>query len=262
MFMLPGAARRSSRSSSIMVEIGWVGHAAGADRARRGQRVRHLLDAPVHLQRACPTSCSTPPGSTAAGFFRQYWHVALPMIRPGPGVPRHLHVHQRLERLHLAAGRAGRPRPDHAAGGAVPAQPRGHGQTDYSMVMAGHADGRHARWSSCSRCSPATSSPTWPRERSGLRRTHRDGGRAPSPVQGPAVRDVRPLRPLLPRRARRVDAARRAHLGRGVPAVLRPLRPRPVRPAAPGRPRPRPPACGTSSSRPSTTTASACGTAS
>jgi cellobiose transport system permease protein len=57
-----------------------------------------------------------------AGFFRLYWQVAMPLFRPGAGVPRHLHVHRHLERLHLAAGRHGQPRQAHAPG--RPRQPQ------------------------------------------------------------------------------------------------------------------------------------------
>ena len=67
----------------IMVEARLGRHAEGADRPGRGQRVRHLLDAPVHPQRACPTNCSTPPGSTAPASSGSTGTSRCPLIRPG-----------------------------------------------------------------------------------------------------------------------------------------------------------------------------------
>ena len=61
-------ARRSWRSVPqfvIMAQLGWVGIAQGADHPGRGQRLRHLLDAPVRRRARSPTNCWTPPGSTA-----------------------------------------------------------------------------------------------------------------------------------------------------------------------------------------------------
>ena len=70
-----------------------------------------------------------------AGFFRQYWHVALPVSGPASAFLG-IFTFMGLERLRLAADRAHRPGPRDPPGGAVPAQRR-PGTTDYGMVMAG-----------------------------------------------------------------------------------------------------------------------------
>ena len=118
----------------IMVKIGWIGHADRADRAGRRQRVRHLLDAPVH-QAPSPTNCSTPPASTA--------RIPPPVLARGAargparsGLPRHLHLHGPWN--DYAWPLIALTNPDNVTLQVALSQLNGtHGTTDYGMVMTG-----------------------------------------------------------------------------------------------------------------------------
>ncbi len=70
-----------------------------------------------------------------ANFLRQYWHVALPVVRPGR-LPRHLHLHGTVERLRLASDRPHQPGQRDASGRPVPAQ-RHPWHHRLRMVMTG-----------------------------------------------------------------------------------------------------------------------------
>ncbi|CAA9570918.1 MAG: ABC transporter, permease protein 2 (cluster 1, maltose/g3p/polyamine/iron), partial [uncultured Thermomicrobiales bacterium] len=105
------------------VAAGMGRDAPGADRARRGGGVRYLLDAAVLDGRdpERPGRCGPGRRLQLLAALHQRRAAAAPA---GAGVPRDLHLHHDLERLLLAADRAGQPGGDDAASGAVAAQRR------------------------------------------------------------------------------------------------------------------------------------------
>ena len=168
--------------------------------------------------------CSTRRASTAPASSRIFWSVVLPLCRPVLVTLAHLHVHGHVERLPLAADRADRRRPAHAAGRAREPARRaraGHRADDggrgahraardralrraAALVHRGHRERGRAR---VRRLGPLDR--THPRRRGARRRRARDAA-------GHAAGDAEPgaRAPRARRRARRVSAlgARRAEL--------------------------------------------------
>ena len=102
-------------------QAGVGGRAEGAGLSVAGQRVRCLLAAAVH-HLAIPRSYWRQPRIDGCGFLRAVL-ARLPADHPAcTGVPRHVHLHRFLERLHVAADRAERSDQADAPGGAEPAE--------------------------------------------------------------------------------------------------------------------------------------------
>ncbi|MET7453030.1 hypothetical protein ABZT03_14245 [Streptomyces sp. NPDC005574] len=99
----------------IMVRLGWLGTlkaliAPAAANAFGIFRMRQYTGSGVPdelLDTARTEGVGLPPPVPARGTA---------VRPPGPGVPRHPHLHRRLERLHPAVGDVGRPRPAHPPG--------------------------------------------------------------------------------------------------------------------------------------------------
>ena len=82
----------------IMVQIGWIG-SLKALIVPAAANAFGIFWMRQYIESGVPDELLDAARIDGAGFFRQYWHVALPMSPPGPGLPRHLHLHRRLERL-------------------------------------------------------------------------------------------------------------------------------------------------------------------
>ena len=69
-------------------------------------RVRRVLHAPVPAAQALPDELLEAARIDGATTLRTFWSVVLPIARPGMAVLGDAHLHDRLERLLLAAHRA------------------------------------------------------------------------------------------------------------------------------------------------------------
>ena len=106
-FLVPGSLSLVP-SFVLMSAFGWIGDLRaliipGAANAFGIFLLRQFASASI------PDSLIESARIDGAGFFRTWWSVGVPMLRGGLAFLGHLHLHRRLERLRLAADRAGRP---------------------------------------------------------------------------------------------------------------------------------------------------------
>ena len=147
----------------VMAKLGWIGQPLGRHHARRGQRVRRVLDDAVPPRRRCPTSSSRPSRVDGASTLPDLLVRRAARARPAAGDAGAVHLHGDLDQLLLAVHRA-RPGQPHAPVALQQLQAAYY--VDYSLVLAGAVLMARSRCSSCSSSPGASSSPASCKEQS------------------------------------------------------------------------------------------------